>query len=148
TEAPTSLAQLWRQRSRWCYGTLQAMWKHRGALVERGTFGRRGLGYLALFQVVLPLFAPVVDVMAVYGVLVGDPLPVVAVWAGFVLVQALTGWYALRLDRERASVLWVLPLQQFVYRQLMYLVVIHSVVTAVLGVRLRWQTIRREGTFA
>ncbi len=148
TEAPTSLRQLWRQRYRWCYGTLQAMWKHRRAVVEPGPFGRRCLGYLTLFQVVLPLVAPVVDIMAVYSLAVGDPLPVVAVWAGFVLVQAFTGWYALRLDRERASVLWVLPLQQFVYRQLMYLVVIQSVATAALGVRLRWQTIRREGTFA
>ncbi|GAA3789805.1 glycosyltransferase [Sphaerisporangium flaviroseum] len=148
TEAPTSLRQLWRQRYRWCYGTLQAMWKHRRAVVEPGRFGRRCLGYLALFQVVLPLVAPVVDIMAVYSLAINDPLPVVAVWAGFVLVQAFTGWYALRLDRERASVLWVLPLQQFVYRQLMYLVVIQSVATAMLGVRLRWQTISREGTFS
>ncbi|MEV0416699.1 bifunctional polysaccharide deacetylase/glycosyltransferase family 2 protein [Streptosporangium canum] len=148
TEAPTSLSQLWRQRYRWCYGTLQAMWKHRRAVREPGPFGRRCLGYLTLFQVVLPLLAPVVDIMAVYSVLMGDPLPVVAVWAGFVLVQAFSGWYALRLDRERASVLWVLPMQQFVYRQLMYLVVIQSVATAVLGARLHWQTIRREGTFA
>nr|WP_260407740.1 bifunctional polysaccharide deacetylase/glycosyltransferase family 2 protein [Planomonospora venezuelensis] len=147
TEAPTSLGQLWRQRYRWCYGTLQAMWKHRHAIAE-GPFGRRCLGYLALFQVLLPLLAPVVDIMAAYHVAVGDPLPVVAVWAGFVLLQAFSGWYALRLDRERASVLWALPLQQFVYRQLMYLVVIQSVATAVLGVRLGWQTIRREGTFA
>ncbi|WP_262380520.1 glycosyltransferase [Nonomuraea sp. PA05] len=148
TEAPSSLRQLWRQRYRWCYGTLQAMWKHRRAVAERGTFGRCGPGYLVLFQVLLPLLAPVVDMMAVYSVLMGDPLPVVAVWAGFVVVQALTGWYALRLDRERASVLWVLPLQQFVYRQLMHLVVIQSLATAALGVRLPWQTIRREGTFS
>ncbi|GAT70401.1 polysaccharide deacetylase [Planomonospora sphaerica] len=148
TEAPTSLRQMWRQRYRWCYGTLQAMWKHRRAVVEPGPFGRRCLGYLALFQVVLPLLAPVVDVMAVYGAAVGDPLPAVAVWAGFGLLQAVGGWYALRLDREPASVLWVLPLQQLVYRQLMYLVVIQSVVTAVLGARLHWQTIRREGTFS
>jgi cellulose synthase/poly-beta-1,6-N-acetylglucosamine synthase-like glycosyltransferase/peptidoglycan/xylan/chitin deacetylase (PgdA/CDA1 family) len=147
TEAPTSLGQLWRQRYRWCYGTLQAMWKHRGAVVERGSFGRRCLGYLTLFQVILPLLAPVVDIMAVYSLAVADPLPVVAVWAGFVLAQALSGWYALRLDHEPASALWVLPLQQFVYRQLMYLVVIQSVATAVLGVRLRWHTVRREGTF-
>ncbi|MEU7877084.1 bifunctional polysaccharide deacetylase/glycosyltransferase family 2 protein [Microbispora bryophytorum] len=147
TEAPASLGQLWRQRYRWCYGTLQAIWKHRGAVAERRPFGRRCLGYLTLFQVILPLLAPVVDVMALYGLFVGDPLPVVAVWAGFVAVQALTGWYALRLDGERASVLWVLPLQQFVYRQLMYLVVIQSVATAVLGARLRWHTVRREGTF-
>lgn len=147
TEAPTSLGQLWKQRYRWCYGTLQAMWKHRRAVLERGPFGRRCLGYLGLFQVLLPLLAPVVDLMALYSTAVGDPLPVVAVWAGFVVVQALTGWYALRLDGERASALWVLPLQQFVYRQLMYLVVIQSLATAVLGVRLRWHTVRREGTF-
>ncbi|GGL28847.1 bifunctional polysaccharide deacetylase/glycosyltransferase family 2 protein [Planomonospora parontospora] len=148
TEAPASLRQMWRQRYRWCYGTLQAMWKHRRAVVEPGPFGRRCLGYLALFQVVLPLLAPVVDVMAVYGAVVGEPLPAVAVWAGFGLLQAVGGWYALRLDREPASVLWALPLQQLVYRQLMYLVVIQSVVTAVLGARLHWQTIRREGTFS
>ncbi|MER6950181.1 bifunctional polysaccharide deacetylase/glycosyltransferase family 2 protein [Nonomuraea sp. NPDC000554] len=147
TEAPATLGQLWRQRYRWCYGTLQAMWKHRRAVLERGPFGRRCLGYLALFQVALPLLAPVVDLMAIYRTILSDPLPVVAVWAGFVVAQAATGWYALRLDGERVSALWVLPLQQFVYRQLMYLVVIQSVATAVLGVRLRWHTIRREGTF-
>ncbi|MEV5741228.1 hypothetical protein AB0L30_14360 [Microbispora rosea] len=59
-------------------------------------------------------------------------------------MQAVTGWYALCLDGEWASALWVLPLQQFVYRQLMYLVVIQSVATAILGVRLRWHTINRQ----
>ncbi|HWD80989.1 MAG TPA: bifunctional polysaccharide deacetylase/glycosyltransferase family 2 protein, partial [Kribbella sp.] len=62
TEAPASMGALWRQRYRWCYGTLQAMWKHRGAMVQRGRagkFGRRGLTYLMLFQVLLPLLAPV-----------------------------------------------------------------------------------------
>ncbi|MFI7153045.1 bifunctional polysaccharide deacetylase/glycosyltransferase family 2 protein [Nonomuraea sp. NPDC050022] len=148
TEAPTTLGQLWKQRYRWCYGTMQAMWKHRRAVLDQDPFGRRCLGYLALFQVLLPLLAPVVDLMAIYSTAVGDPLPVVAVWAGFVAVQAVTGWYALRLDGERASALWVLPLQQFVYRQLLYLVVIQSLATAVLGVRLRWHTVRREGTFS
>ncbi|GIH48761.1 Glycosyl transferase family group 2 [Microbispora rosea] len=148
TEAPTTLGQLWKQRYCWCYGTLQAMWKHRRSLLGGASFGRRCLGYLTLFQVVLPLLAPVVDLMAFYSTVVGDPLPVVAVWAGFVAVQAVTGWYALRLDGERASALWVLPLQQFVYRQLMYLVVIQSVATAILGVRLRWHTINRQGTFS
>ncbi|MEU6325602.1 bi-functional transferase/deacetylase, partial [Streptomyces sp. NPDC047009] len=42
--------------------------------------------------------------------------------------------------------LWSLPLQQFVYRQLMYLVVIQSVFTAVSGSRLRWQRMERYGS--
>lgn len=39
----------------------------------------------------------------------------------------------------------LLPLQQFVYRQLMYLVVIQSAVTAALGTTLRWHKIERRG---
>ena len=66
TEAPATLEQLYRQRYRWSYGTMQAMWKHRKALTDSGAsgrFGRRGLPFLALFGVALPLLAPVVDIM-------------------------------------------------------------------------------------
>lgn len=149
TEAPASLGALWRQRYRWCYGTLQAMWKHRGAWVQRGQagkLGRRGLTYLLLFQVLLPLLAPVVDVFAIYGLLFLDPLRVGLVWAGFLALQFGMGLYAFRLDGEKAGPLWSLPLQQLVYRQLMYLVVIQSVFTALAGSRLRWQRMERYGS--
>jgi cellulose synthase/poly-beta-1,6-N-acetylglucosamine synthase-like glycosyltransferase/peptidoglycan/xylan/chitin deacetylase (PgdA/CDA1 family) len=149
TEAPASLGALWRQRYRWCYGTLQAMWKHRGALVQTGSsgkLGRRGLGYLLLFQVLLPLLAPVIDVFAAYGLIFLDPLRIVGLWLGFLLLQVVMGLYAFRLDGERPAALWSLPLQQFVYRQLMYLVVIQSVWTALAGSRLRWQRMERYGS--
>jgi cellulose synthase/poly-beta-1,6-N-acetylglucosamine synthase-like glycosyltransferase len=151
TEAPATLRQLWRQRYRWCYGTMQAMWKHRRALTQRGAggrLGRRGLGYLLLFQVLLPLTAPMVDVYAVYGLLFLPPAEVAAVWAGFTLAQAATAAYALHLDGERYGPLWSLPLQQVVYRQLMYLVVVQSTVMALLGGRLRWQRMARIGAVA
>ncbi len=149
TEAPASLGALWRQRYRWCYGTLQAMWKHRGAWVQRGQagkLGRRGLTYLLLFQVLLPLLAPVVDIFALYGLLFLNPWRVGVVWTGFLALQFGMGVYAFRLDGERAGPLWSLPLQQFVYRQLMYLVVIQSVFTALAGSRLRWQRMERYGS--
>ncbi|MFI1761515.1 bifunctional polysaccharide deacetylase/glycosyltransferase family 2 protein [Streptomyces sp. NPDC020800] len=149
TEAPASLNALWRQRYRWCYGTLQAMWKHRGALVQRGAagrLGRRGLVYLLLFQVLLPLFAPVVDLFGLYGLLFLDPVRITGIWLAFLLLQLLMGLYAFRLDGERPGPLWSLPLQQFFYRQLMYLVVIQSVFTAVSGSRLRWQRMERYGS--
>ena len=38
-----------------------------------------------------------------------------------------------------------MPLQQFVYRQLMYLVVVESVLTAIQGSRLHWHPIARRG---
>ncbi|MEV8506994.1 bifunctional polysaccharide deacetylase/glycosyltransferase family 2 protein [Actinoplanes sp. NPDC051475] len=148
TEAPASLRQLWRQRYRWCYGTMQAMWKHRHALRERGDAaraGRRCLGYLLLFQVLLPLTAPMVDVYALYGTVFLEPATVVGIWAGFTAVQMVTAAYALHLDGERWTPLWSLPLQQIVYRQLMYLVVIQSTVMALLGGRLRWHRMARTG---
>ena len=151
TEAPATLRQLWRQRYRWSYGTMQAMWKHRRAVIERGQSGRFGrycLTYLAVFQVLFPLIAPVVDVFSVYGLVFLNPVSVALFWLAFVGLQAVAGGYALRLDGERLRALWVLPLQQLVYRQLMYLVTVQSVITALLGTRQRWQIIRRAGVFA
>ncbi|WP_251059064.1 MULTISPECIES: bifunctional polysaccharide deacetylase/glycosyltransferase family 2 protein [unclassified Streptomyces] len=149
TEAPASLGALWKQRYRWCYGTLQAMWKHRGAFTQRGQagkLGRRGLLYLLMFQVLLPLLAPVVDVFAIYGLIFLDPVRIIGLWSAFLLLQVFLGLYAFRLDNERPGPLWSLPFQQFVYRQLMYLVVIQSVFTAVAGSRLRWQRMERYGS--
>ena len=147
TEAPSSLSDLWRQRYRWSYGTMQAIWKHRGAVLRRGEgpIGRRGLPYLLLFQVALPTLAPLIDVFALYGLLFLDPLPVLAYWGCFNLLQVALGVYAFRLDREPLGPLVTVPLQQLVYRQLMYLVVIESIVSAVRGTRLRWQHVERTG---
>ncbi|RKR90437.1 cellulose synthase/poly-beta-1,6-N-acetylglucosamine synthase-like glycosyltransferase [Micromonospora pisi] len=151
TEAPSSLRQLWRQRYRWCYGTMQAMWKHRRSVVERGAggrLGRRALPYLAVFQVLLPLTAPAVDLFAIYGLIFLPWSQLILAWLGLLGLQALTAAYALHLDRERYGPLWTLPLQQFVYRQVMYLVVIQSVVTVLLGSRLRWHRMVRTGEAA
>ncbi len=151
TEAPSSLRQLWRQRYRWCYGTMQSMWKHRRAVTQRGAsgrFGRRCLTYLALFHVLLPLIAPVVDLAVIYGFLFLSPLKVAVFWLAFTMLQVLACGYALRLDRERLRTLWVLPLQQVIYRQFLYLVTMQSMITALTGTRQRWQPIRRAGIFS
>ena len=151
TEAPATLRQLWRQRYRWSYGTMQAMWKHRRAVIERGQSGRFGrycLTYLTFFHVLLPLVAPVVDVFSLYGLMFLNPVKVGLFWLAFVLLQAIAGGYALKLDGERLRSLWVLPFQQVVYRQLMYLVTVQSVISAMLGTRQRWQVIARAGVFA
>src|SRR4029079_13870212 len=67
-------------------------------------------------------------------------------WLGMLGLQLLTALVAFRLDKEKLCVLWVLPLQQFAYRQLMYLVLIQSTLTALTGARLRWHKLARSGT--
>ncbi|WSC17977.1 bifunctional polysaccharide deacetylase/glycosyltransferase family 2 protein [Streptomyces brevispora] len=148
TEAPESVQQLWSQRYRWSYGTMQAIWKHRRAVIERGPsgrFGRVGLPFVALFMVVAPLLAPLIDVFLLYGLAFGPTQQTVVAWLGVLAVQAVCAAYAFRLDRERMTHLISLPLQQILYRQLMYVVLLQSWITALTGGRLRWQKLRRTG---
>ncbi|MEU1839672.1 glycosyltransferase [Micromonospora chersina] len=148
TEAPASVGDLWRQRYRWSYGTLQSMWKHRGAIRDRGTgtrFGRFGLPMLALFGVLLPLLGPVLDLLAVYGLFFLDTTKTAVAWLVMLAVQLLTAAVAFKLDREPLRPLLTLPIQQFAYRQLMYLVLARSMVTALTGARLGWRRVKRAG---
>ncbi|WP_426513893.1 bifunctional polysaccharide deacetylase/glycosyltransferase family 2 protein [Dactylosporangium sp. McL0621] len=148
TEAPATLGQLWKQRYRWSYGTMQAIWKHRSAVRDSGPsgrFGRRALPFITLFSVLLPLLAPLLDIMAVYGTFFLNRTETAIGWGAMLVVHAVTAVLAFRLDREPLRPLWTLPLQQLVYRQVMYLVLLHSAITALTGRRLRWQKLRRTG---
>jgi cellulose synthase/poly-beta-1,6-N-acetylglucosamine synthase-like glycosyltransferase len=146
TEAPGTLRSLYRQRSRWAYGTIQSMWKHRHALFSRKrSGGARAVAALAVFQVLLPLAAPLIDLFAIYSVVFLDPVPILVYWGAFNLFQFVLAWFAFAFDEEPRRPLWALPLQQFVHRQVMYLVVYDAIVSALLGGRLSWQRIERTG---
>ncbi|WUH55171.1 bifunctional polysaccharide deacetylase/glycosyltransferase family 2 protein [Streptomyces sp. NBC_00442] len=148
TEAPESVQQLWSQRYRWSYGTMQAIWKHRGAIKDRGAsgrFGRVGLPLVALFMVVAPLLAPLIDIFLLYGIVFGKTEQTIVAWLVVLAIQGVCAAYAFRLDKERLTHLLSLPLQQVLYRQLMYVVLLQSWITAVTGGRLRWQKLRRTG---
>lgn len=168
TEAPDNLRGLFRQRFRWAYGTLQCLWKHRSALGRYGWFGWVMLPSLWLFQVLFQVLSPLVDLQVAWTLLnVGEawitrgllrqdwqPLPQAVaalsqigfLYALFFGIELLAGIVAFRLDRERMRLLWWLFWQRFVYRQLMYAVMIKSVLTALQGVRAGWSKLERKGT--
>jgi len=149
TEAPSTLSGLWRQRYRWSFGTMQAIWKHKGAIVSRDPLqrriGRRALPYMLFVQILPPTIAPLIDLYALYGLVFIDPIPVIASWLAFNLALVALAVFAFRLDGESLKPLWALPLQQFVYRQLMYLVIIESTISALVGARASWRHIPRTG---
>ena len=153
TEAPSTVSALARQRFRWSYGTMQAMWAHRRSIRPvrghgRGHVGSRGIPYLVMFQVAQPLFAPIIDLYLIYALLFLDLRTVVLVWLVMTVLQLLSAWIALRLDRESARPLWALPVTQIFYRQLLYIVVLQSVASALSGARLRWHQPPRAGAAA
>ena len=140
-----------RQRYRWSYGTMQAIWKHRGSLIERGPsgrFGRVGPAAGGHSSWSSPrCFAPLIDVFLLYGLVFGrPPRTTVLAWLGVLGVQLVCAAYAFRLDQEQMTA----PdhrcrCSRLLYRQLMYVVLLQSWITALTGGRLRWQKLRRTG---
>ncbi|WP_374778188.1 glycosyltransferase family 2 protein [Streptomyces sp. NBC_01310] len=142
THVPTTIPDLWHQRYRWAYGTLQSIWKHRQAIKETGIAGHLGCRtspYLLLFQLVLPLAAPLVDAAALYGLASGTTPAPAYTWALFSPAQLALAAYALRTDNESLRHLWLVPLQQIIYRTALCLVTIHAPVAAALGASPRWR---------
>ncbi len=168
TEAPETLSALLRQRFRWAFGTLQCLWKHRRALGRYGAFGAVMLPTLWLFQIFFPVLSPLVDVQVM--ITVGrflqtwftqslltqewQPMPaalgmlnhVAFMYAFFLLIELLGAAVAFVLDGERLRLLWWVFWQRFVYRQIMYAVVLRSVQTAAGGLRATWGKLERRGT--
>jgi len=164
TNAPETAATLIRQRFRWTFGTLQAFWKHRNTLgrTKYGTLGWIALPNMFLFQLLLPLFSPVIDLLflgslALYGASLfhfthlpqfytaADVQRSLVFFIGFMLIDFLTCIVAFTLERhEDWSLLWPLLLQRFYYRQMMYYVLFRSVMGAVQGRSVGWRGVEPE----
>jgi cellulose synthase/poly-beta-1,6-N-acetylglucosamine synthase-like glycosyltransferase len=65
TEAPETLKQFMKQRFRWSYGIMQSFWKNKDACFNPrfGTLGMIALPNLLLFQILMPIVAPIADLM-------------------------------------------------------------------------------------
>ena len=68
TEAPATARGLMRQRFRWSFGTLQAVYKHQAAFLKNRAMGLFALPNILVFQILLPLVSPFIDLMFVAGV--------------------------------------------------------------------------------
>jgi cellulose synthase/poly-beta-1,6-N-acetylglucosamine synthase-like glycosyltransferase/peptidoglycan/xylan/chitin deacetylase (PgdA/CDA1 family)/spore germination protein YaaH len=164
TEAPERFRAFLRQRFRWAFGSLQVLWKHRGALLRYGWFGRLVLPSQWLFGIVFQILGPLVDLRLLYAVLavlisrVGspefDPLPQLArilaqtgfFYGLFFVVELGVSLAAFRLEREDMKQLWWLFWQRFVYRQTMYYVLWRAVIGAMKGKRQGWGKLTRTGS--
>jgi cellulose synthase/poly-beta-1,6-N-acetylglucosamine synthase-like glycosyltransferase/peptidoglycan/xylan/chitin deacetylase (PgdA/CDA1 family) len=164
TEAPETPGALIRQRFRWTFGTLQSFWKHSDTLFrpKYGTLGWIALPNIFVFQLVLPLISPVIDLMF-FGSLflwglaqfritklpqlwtAADVEKSVIFFLGFLLIDILTCVVAFALERKEDWTLLVpVLLQRFYYRQLMYVVLFRSVKEAVSGRPVGWRGVEPE----
>lgn len=148
TEVPETTSALFRQRYRWIYGNIQAMWKHR-RMVLNPRYGWLGMLTLPLaaLSVVLPVaFLPFVYVMA-FVTFQGDGLGVVLMYiALFLLAQVLTAAVGIWLTRERPSHLLIAPVYRLIGEPLRAYVLYKSALTVLRGTQSTWQKLQRTGS--
>ncbi len=164
TEAPDTGEALIRQRFRWTFGTMQAVWKHRDVIARRkyGTLGWIAIPNIFLFQIVLPLVSPIIDLLfisslALWGLAQLRIAHLPQLWTSedversliffaiFMVIDLLTCVIAFTLERhEDWTLLAPLLIQRFYYRQMMYLVLFRALMGAWQGKPVGWHGVEPE----
>lgn len=165
TEAPDTFRSLAKQRFRWAFGTLQCLWKHADAMFNPryGTLGLLAMPQVWLFQIIFSVVSPLVDLLLVWQIVATyldylqhraqftpDNLEKTGLYyVAFILVDLTAGVIAFMLERsENWRLVFWLPFQRFGYRQLMYYVVLKSVIAALTGLVVGWGKQERKATVA
>lgn len=159
TEAPDNMRGLMRQRFRWSFGILQAVFKHRTAFVRNRAMGLFALPNILVFQMLLPLFSPFIDLMFLAGVVhyaldryfhpeaasSASFEKLVAYFLAFVVVDFLASCLAFALERRHPAnqgdgwLLFHIWIQRFTYRQVFSLVLLKTIKRAIDGRSFSWE---------
>ena len=147
TEAPETIKMFLRQRFRWSFGIMQSLWKNRDALFN---IKYKNLGFIALpnilfFQFLLPIFSPFAELMMILGFIGGYFQQILMYYILFLIIDLVAAGIAISFEKERLTSLWILLPQRFFYRQLMYWVLVKSIMMALKGTLVGWGILKRTG---
>ncbi|MEI9977453.1 MAG: polysaccharide deacetylase family protein [Edaphobacter sp.] len=163
TEAPINADGLMRQRFRWSFGILQAIYKHKGAISKRRAMGLFALPNILIFQILLPLVSPLIDVMFLAGVIhylvdkhfhpetasTDSFYKLLAFFLAFLVIDFAASALAFALERKHPAskgdgwLLFHIWIQRFTYRQLFSVVLFRTVKRAIDGKPFNWDKLER-----
>ena len=163
TEAPINANGLMRQRFRWSFGILQAVFKHKRAFRQKGVLGWVALPNIIIFQILLPLVSPLIDIMFVAGTTLyaidryfhpqtADPRSfekLVSFFLAFMVIDFIASTLAFTLERRTVDnredwrLLLHVWLQRFAYRQLFSVVLFKTLKRALTGHAFAWDKLER-----
>jgi cellulose synthase/poly-beta-1,6-N-acetylglucosamine synthase-like glycosyltransferase/spore germination protein YaaH/peptidoglycan/xylan/chitin deacetylase (PgdA/CDA1 family) len=163
TEAPTTANALMRQRFRWSFGILQSIWKHSAVFARKGVLGFIALPNILVFQILLPLVSPFIDIMFAVGTIwyftrkyyhpdSTDPADfqrLLIFFVAFLIIDFIASAIAFVLERrqpEDREDIWLLSqvwLQRFAYRQLFSIVLFRTLKRAITGRPFAWDKLDR-----
>jgi cellulose synthase/poly-beta-1,6-N-acetylglucosamine synthase-like glycosyltransferase/peptidoglycan/xylan/chitin deacetylase (PgdA/CDA1 family)/spore germination protein YaaH len=168
TEAPVDMDGLMRQRFRWSFGILQAIFKHRGAIRKRRAMGLFALPNTLIFQILLPLVSPLIDLMFVGSVLnyfydkhfhpeaasAASFEKLLVFFVAFLTIDFVASALAFTLERKHpaskgdAWLLFHIWIQRFTYRQVFSVVLFKTLKRAIDGKPFNWDKLERTATMS
>ena len=163
TEAPINVNGLMRQRFRWSFGIMQAVFKHIGAVRRRRAMGLFALPNIIIFQILLPLVSPLIDLMFVASVLrffydrfyhpesasAASFLKLLGYFMAFMAIDFSASVLAFLLERKHPASkgdAWLLMhiwIQRFTYRQVFSVVLFKTVKRVIDGRPFSWDKLDR-----
>lgn len=148
TETPVTVKDFAKQRFRWIFGTMQCFWKYKFNLlrIKRKNLGLVVMPNILLYNTFLPLFSPIIDILTILALLSGSWLEVLAAYNLFTLFDLIYASLAFfKGEKKNLHLLMVLPLQRIFYRQILYVIVIRSIIKAIEGTSTLWNKVERNG---
>jgi cellulose synthase/poly-beta-1,6-N-acetylglucosamine synthase-like glycosyltransferase/peptidoglycan/xylan/chitin deacetylase (PgdA/CDA1 family)/spore germination protein YaaH len=149
TEAPETLKMFLKQRFRWTFGIMQSFWKHHDLLFAKKP---RNLGWILLpnlliFQLILPLLSPIVDIYFIIGLFSKHPLPIVLAYFAYFAIDIGISMLAFKFDKLKFTprLMILFFIQRILYRQLFFYVIIKSYIKALKGELISWGFLKRTG---
>ena len=148
TEAPETVATLARQRSRWAYGTLQCLWKHRDMVFN---WNYRALGWFSLpsiwfFQIILVAITPMVDLFLLASLPFGVWSAVLPFVITFLAMDLLLATLACILEREPILRAWRILPMRLIYRPMLSYCVWKAILRAIKGAWVTWGKLERTAS--
>lgn len=150
TEAPETLKMLLKQRFRWTFGIMQSFWKHHDRMFVRKT---PNLGWIVLpnmlvFQLILPLLSPLVDITLLFSFFLPKAGIIVILYFAYYLLDLIISAIAFRFDGEKLTLrnAFNLFLQRILYRQLLWYVLVKGYLRAIKGELAAWGILKRTGS--
>jgi cellulose synthase/poly-beta-1,6-N-acetylglucosamine synthase-like glycosyltransferase/peptidoglycan/xylan/chitin deacetylase (PgdA/CDA1 family) len=148
TEAPQTPRALLKQRFRWMFGNLQAIWGHRRILFRprHGALGLLVMPY-AVLSILVPLaFLPFTYAIIIQGVVTGNVRPILAYLAILTAYQLVIAVIAVRMTREKWRHLLVVPLYRLIYEPLRAYLLYAALLAVLRGRAMGWNKLGRTGT--
>ncbi|ACO32543.1 MULTISPECIES: glycosyltransferase [Acidobacterium] len=163
TEAPINANGLMRQRFRWSFGTLQAVFKHRQAFRTNRAMGFFALPNIVVFQILLPLASPFIDLLFAVSLIqflinkhyhpetasAASFDKLLIYFLAFIVIDFFTSLLAFSLEPRHPAnkgdgwLLFHIWLQRFSYRQIFSIVLFRTLKRAIDGRPFNWDKLER-----